>query len=78
MLGQGVHEVLGLTPSTRQLRVFHQHFTDVVPNEGQKVKRIAQQPGLIVHVLILSPGLFFPFQLLFEDLELLTRRTCLQ
>jgi hypothetical protein len=30
------------TPSTHRLRVFYQHFTDVVSNKGQKVKLISQ------------------------------------
>lgn len=67
-----------LTPSTYLLKAFYQHFTNVVSNEGQKVKCIAWHPGLRVHILILSLGLFFPFQLLLENLELLTWGNCLQ
>lgn len=67
-----------LAPPLPQLKVFYQHFANVVSDEGQKTKRITQKPGLIVHILILSLGLFFPFQLLFKDLELLTWGSRLQ
>lgn len=30
------------TPSTHQLKVFYQHFTNVVSDEGQKVKLITR------------------------------------
>lgn len=60
------------TPPSHRLKLFHQHSTNVVSEEGQRAKLINREPGLIVHILILSLSLFFPFQLLFEGLELLT------
>lgn len=54
------------TAPTHQLRAFYQHFTHAVSDEGHKVKRITQQPGFIVHISILSLGLFSSFQLLLE------------